>query len=98
MKKKWTWSDLIDRSPWGLATLLWAHTTIVAVLLVIVAVYPSEGLFRGRLGSHLSRQVPAVHQSRPQGLAKKAGDGSGPWLGTSEDFRLIFSRRVRAGW
>jgi len=71
MKKKWTWSDFVDRSPWGLPTLLWAHTTIVAVVL-IVAVYPSGGLF-GWLGTHLSWQHSAVHQPTHQDLAK-AGD------------------------
>jgi len=71
MKKKWTWSDFVDRSPWGLPTLLWAHTTIVAVVL-IVAVYPSGGLF-GWLGTHLSWQNSAVDQPTHQDLAK-AGD------------------------
>src|SRR5262249_55407427 len=62
MRNKWTWSDLLDRSPWGLATLLWAHTTVVAVLLLIVAVYPSRGLFLGWLHTHLLRHPSAFHQ------------------------------------
>jgi len=37
MKKKWTWIDLVDHTPGRLAALLWAHTAIVAVILIAAA-------------------------------------------------------------
>jgi len=37
MKAEWTWTDLVDRAPLMLATVMWAHAIIVAVMLIVAA-------------------------------------------------------------
>src|SRR5262245_5135384 len=37
LKAEWTSADLVDRSPLMLATVMWAHAIIVAVMLIVAA-------------------------------------------------------------